>query len=76
LGFKGAAYTVYGLNRNNGDLWWLFYALPVSGIATNAFLYWRGITVAVPDPVIHAAFARIGGAIRKIRIRHARARAA
>jgi lipopolysaccharide export system permease protein len=75
LAFKGAAYTVYGLNRNNGDLWWLFYALPVSGIATNAFLYWRGITVAVPDPVIHAA-ARIGGAIRKIRIRHARAKAA
>jgi len=75
LGYKGISYAVYGLNRQNGDLWWLFYAVPLAGIAINALMYWRGITLGVPDPVMRA-FDRMGEAVRKLRMRQARARAA
>ena len=75
LGYKGLSYTVYGLNRQNGDLWWLFYAIPLAGIAINSFLYWRGITLGIPDPVMRASD-RMADAIHKVRMRHARARAA
>ncbi|WP_346906580.1 LptF/LptG family permease [uncultured Roseibium sp.] len=75
LAYKGIGYTVYGLNRHNGDLWWLFYAVPLGGIAINAFLYWRGITLRIPDPALRA-LDRFGETVRKLRVRQARARAA
>jgi len=75
LAYKGIGYTVYGLSRSNGNLWWLFYAVPLGGIAINAFLYWRGITLGIPDPVLRG-FDHFRETVRKLRMRQARARAA
>lgn len=73
--YKGAAHLVEGLNRSNGSYWWLFYALPMAGIGINALLYWRGITLAVPDRLIRAIDTTLE-TVRKFRIRQARARTA
>lgn len=74
LFYKGVGYGISGLNRSNGDYWWLFYAFPLAAIAFNATLYWRGIAIAVPDAVTRSIDG-LAAAIQKMRIRHARARA-
>ena len=73
--YRWGSYAIYSANRANGDLWWLFYAVPIAAIALNIFMYSYGITVKVPDRLV-TMFETATGRFRQIRIRAARARAA
>ncbi|WP_193175556.1 LptF/LptG family permease [Oricola nitratireducens] len=73
LVYRWAAYAVFNVNRLDGDLWWLFYAVPVVAIVISALMYRYGITIAVPDRVA-AAYERFADHVRQLRIRAARAR--
>ncbi len=73
LVYRWAAYAIFNVNRTNGDLWWLFYVVPIAAIIISALMYRYGITVAVPDRVA-AAYERFADHVRQLRIRAARAR--
>lgn len=73
--YKGGAYAIDGFNKATLGFLWTYYAFPLAGIALNIFFYWRGITVTVPKTVVRA-FDGLVEAARKLRVRHARARAA
>ena len=75
LVYRWGAYAIYSANRTNGDLWWLFYALPLGGILLGIVMYHMGISVAVPDRIIRA-WEAFNDRIRQMRIRAARARTA
>ncbi|QKV18418.1 LptF/LptG family permease [Oricola thermophila] len=73
--YRWGAYAIYSANRNNPELWWLFYALPIGGIAANMTLYYMGVTISVPEPLINA-WDNLARRVRQMRVRAARARAA
>lgn len=75
LAYRWGAYAIYSANRANGDLWWLFYALPIGATLVGIVMYHRGITVAVPDRLVRA-WEAIADRIRQMRVRAARARTA
>jgi len=71
--YKGAAYAAYGVARHDSGLAWILYAIPLGGIVLSAGMYLNGITVAAPDRIARVA-TELFDAVRRFRIRHARAR--
>jgi lipopolysaccharide export system permease protein len=71
--YKGAAYAAYGVARHDSGLAWMLYAIPLGGIVLSAGMYLNGITVAAPDWIGRGA-TELFEAVRRFRIRHARAR--
>ncbi|WP_421852044.1 LptF/LptG family permease [Oricola sp.] len=73
LVYRWGAYAIYGASRTNEDIWPLFYAFPVTCFLANAIMYRRGITIRVPD-ALNRRIDTIAGAVRRFRVRIARAR--
>jgi lipopolysaccharide export system permease protein len=73
--YRWGAYAIYSANRANGDLWWLFYALPIGATLVGIVMYHLGITITVPDPLIRA-WETVADRIRQMRVRAARAKTA
>lgn len=73
--YRWGAYITLNASRNDTEIWWVFYALPLGGIAANLLMYRYGIRVALPDAVMRRA-AAVAEYANNLRARRARARTA
>lgn len=73
--YRWGAYAIYNASKSDPGAWWMFYALPVAGIALNALMFGFGLTVKVPDAVARH-FIGLQSRLHSMRVRMARARTA